>query len=169
MDILTRLKQLFCKHTFEKHYIPHGFRIVDGWMVQAYEYRCSKCGKTRVEIRMNMPRYIDADALLKELDEELDFETTMYTEEQNQYFNAGLRCAYRDVKSQPTADVVPRGEVAKVFEEIEEIITKPFTAGFDVLSPLNQALREYNNDIRKEMLYYVAQLKEKYTKGGEGE
>lgn len=67
---------------------------------------------------------------------------------------------------QPTADVVPRDEVRRIFEEIEKIINKPFTAGFDVLSPPNQALREYNNDIRKEMLYYVAQLEEEYTKGG---
>lgn len=33
MRILTKIKQLFCKHSFEKHYIPYGFRIVDGWLV----------------------------------------------------------------------------------------------------------------------------------------
>lgn len=64
-----------------------------------------------------MPRYIDADKLLEELQEEIDFKTSMYTEEQNQYFSAGLKCAYRDVKSQPTADVVPKSEV-KGGEEI---------------------------------------------------
>jgi hypothetical protein len=53
-----------------------------------------------------MSRYIDADALLAELQEEIDFKTPMYTEEQNMYFTAGLKCAYRDVKHQPTADVV---------------------------------------------------------------
>ena len=53
-----------------------------------------------------MNRYIDADALMKELQEEIDFETSMYTEEQNEYFNMGLKCAIRDVKSQPLADVV---------------------------------------------------------------
>lgn len=51
-------------------------------------------------------RYIDADKLLVELQEEIDFKTSMYTEEQNQYFSAGLKCAYRDVIAQPTADVV---------------------------------------------------------------
>lgn len=51
-------------------------------------------------------RFIDADALMKELQEEIDFETPMYTEEQNKYFTGGLRCAIRDVKEQPTADVV---------------------------------------------------------------
>lgn len=53
-----------------------------------------------------MSRYIDAGALLAELEEEIDFKTTMYTEEQNMYFSMGLKCAVRDVKSQPTADVV---------------------------------------------------------------
>ena len=47
MGISNRIKQLFCKHSFEKHYIPHGFRIEDGWMVRAYDYRCSKCGKRK--------------------------------------------------------------------------------------------------------------------------
>ena len=45
MRILTKIKQLFCKHSFEKHYIPYGFRIVDGWCVHTFEYKCLKCGK----------------------------------------------------------------------------------------------------------------------------
>ena len=52
-----------------------------------------------------MARYIDAEKLLEELQEEIEFKTTMYTEEQNKWFNIGLKCAVRDVKSQPTADV----------------------------------------------------------------
>lgn len=52
-----------------------------------------------------MSKYIDRDALLAELQEEIDFETSMYTEEQNKYFTMGLKCALRDVKSQPEADV----------------------------------------------------------------
>ena len=52
-----------------------------------------------------MARYIDADKLLSELQEELEFETPMYTEEQNECFNSGVKCAIRDVKSIPTADV----------------------------------------------------------------
>ena len=50
-------------------------------------------------------RFIDADALLEELQEELDFESLLYTKEQNEWFNKGLKCAIRDVKHQPTADV----------------------------------------------------------------
>ena len=52
-----------------------------------------------------MTEYIEREALLSELQEEIEFETSMYTEEQNKYFNMGLKCAIRDVKSQPAADV----------------------------------------------------------------
>ena len=52
-----------------------------------------------------MAEYIEREALLSELQEEIEFETSMYTEEQNKYFNMGLKCAIRDVKSQPAADV----------------------------------------------------------------
>ena len=50
MRILTKIKQLFCKHSFEKHYIPYGFRSVDGWLVPTFEYKCLKCGKTQLKI-----------------------------------------------------------------------------------------------------------------------
>lgn len=53
-----------------------------------------------------MAEYIEREALLKELQEEIDFETTMYTEEQNKWFNVGLKCAVRDVKHQPKVDLV---------------------------------------------------------------
>lgn len=53
-----------------------------------------------------MSEYIDRDALLSELKEEIEFETPMYTEEQNRYFNCGLRCAIKDVNKQPAVDVV---------------------------------------------------------------
>jgi hypothetical protein len=79
-----------------------------------------------------MARYIDADELLKELQEELDFETPMYTEEQNKYFNSGLRCAIRDVKKAPTTDVVPKSEVERLEAEIKRL-QKYNNALFDVL------------------------------------
>lgn len=53
-----------------------------------------------------MAEYIERESLLKELQEEIDFETTMYTEEQNKWFNVGLKCAVRDVKRQPKVDLV---------------------------------------------------------------
>lgn len=60
-------------------------------------------------------------------------------------------------------------EVAReIFKEIEEIIKQPHTCGFSLLAPLKQALKEYDNDRRKELLYYVAKLKNKYI-GEKGE
>ena len=53
-----------------------------------------------------MAKYIELESLVAELQQEVEFETTMYTEEQNKFFNMGLKCAIRDVKSQPIADVV---------------------------------------------------------------
>lgn len=52
-----------------------------------------------------MARYIDADKLLDELQEELEFESSMYTEEQNKYINVGLRIAIKDTRAMPAADV----------------------------------------------------------------
>ena len=53
-----------------------------------------------------MAEYIEREALLNELQEEIDFETTMYTEEQTKWFKIGLKCAVRDVKYQPKVDLV---------------------------------------------------------------
>ena len=65
-----------------------------------------------------MKEYIEREALLAELQEELDFETNMYTEEQNKWFNIGLNCAIRDVKCQPAVEVVE----VKHGKWIEELI-----------------------------------------------
>ena len=43
-----KIKQLFCKHSFEKYYVMHGFRVVDGWIERVYDYRCPKCGKQMI-------------------------------------------------------------------------------------------------------------------------
>lgn len=70
-----------------------------------------------------MARYIEADKLLEELQEEIDFESAMYTEEQNEWFKRGLKCAFKDAKNQPTADVeeVRRGEW-KLKSEIRQLL-----------------------------------------------
>lgn len=36
---------------------------------------------------------LEREALLSELIEEIEFETPMYTKEQNKWFNSGLKCA----------------------------------------------------------------------------
>ena len=53
-----------------------------------------------------MPEYIEREALLAELEDEIDFVSPFYNAEQNQYFTMGLRCAYRDAQRFPAADVV---------------------------------------------------------------
>ena len=108
--------------------------------------------------------YIERGALLEELQEEIDFESTMYTEEQNKWLRAGLSIAARDVRNQPTADVVPRDEVAKIFEEIESVL---FTVARPCPSADGTIIVKHSKDfhIRREDYYTI---KEKYTKGGEG-
>lgn len=121
-----------------------------------------------------MARYIDADELKKKLGQIGCIADDLY----GMGINRGIDRAETAIDMMPTAEVfeVERcknctsyhraAEVAmEIFEEIEKIITEPFTVGFDLLSPLNQALREYNNGVRKELLYYVAELKKKYTEG----
>lgn len=106
--------------------------------------------------------YIERGALLEELQEEIVFESAMYTEEQNKWLCTGLRIATRDVRKQPTADVVPRDEVAKIFEEIESVL---FTVASPSLSTDGTIEVKHSKDfyLRREDYYTI---KEKYTKGG---
>ena len=53
-----------------------------------------------------MAEYIEREALLAELEDEIDFVSPFYNAEQNRYFTMGLRCAYRDAQRFPVADVV---------------------------------------------------------------
>ena len=49
--------------------------------------------------------YIEREALLNELGEELQINTPMYNKEQNEFVNRGIKIAIRDIRKQPTADV----------------------------------------------------------------
>lgn len=53
-----------------------------------------------------MSRYIDAEALLKDLKEELEIDSPMLNEVENKWIDKGIRIAIKDVKRFPTADVV---------------------------------------------------------------
>lgn len=57
--------------------------------------------------------HIERGALIAELQEELKFDTPMYTDEQNEYVNRGLKIAIKDTKRIPAADVV---EVVRCIE-----------------------------------------------------
>ena len=50
--------------------------------------------------------HIERDAVVKELQEELDFESPMYTADQNKHINIGLKIALRVIRKALAADVV---------------------------------------------------------------
>ena len=53
-----------------------------------------------------MREYIERETLLNELSEELEDESPLYTKEQNELINMGLKIAMKDVKYSHAADVV---------------------------------------------------------------
>ena len=53
-----------------------------------------------------MAEYINREALIAEINEEIEYRTPMYTDEQNDYLEKGLRIARKDIKRFPAADVV---------------------------------------------------------------
>lgn len=59
-----------------------------------------------------MDEYIDREALIADIDEEIEQDSKMYTREQNYYIEKGLRIARKDIQSAPAADVaeVKHGE-----------------------------------------------------------
>ena len=105
-----------------------------------------------------MARYIDADELYKAAQKRIA--------EANEARMAVVDDEFLDLINDAfTEDVAPRAEVAKeIFEEIEKIIKCPRTVGFCMTAPsFRQAISDYNEGIRKEILYYIAELKKKYT------
>ena len=106
-------------------------------------------------------RYIDADALIEKIQE------TVCTKCGDIY--DGIKCkscgiddTLNFLEDAPTADVVPRDEVAKIFEEIESVL---FTVASPSLSTDGTIIAKHSKDfhIRREDYYTI---KEKYTKGG---
>ena len=53
-----------------------------------------------------MAEYIDREALIAEINEEIEHRTSMYTDEQNDYIEKGLRIARKDIKRFSATDVV---------------------------------------------------------------
>lgn len=106
--------------------------------------------------------YIERGALLEELQEEIDFESTMYTEEQNKWLRAGLSIAARDVRNQPTADVVPR-------EEYEALQINLKTVRYELRSlktRYEELHYKYQIAVSDGYNKLIVELKEKHTKGG---
>ena len=117
-------------------------------------------------------RLIDADALLSELQEELEFDSPMHSEEENKYINSGLRIAIKDVKYAPTIDI--KTEVAReIFAEIDNEFRKMISVAND---GVNRGIVEQNKftlivnsnavTILDTARLRIAELKNKYTKEG---
>lgn len=66
-----------------------------------------------------MAEYIEREALIKELQEEIEFDSPMHNEVENDWLTRGLKIALKDVKRFPTADVVPKSEVEKLKADVE--------------------------------------------------
>lgn len=45
-DTIAWVKRLFCRHEYEEEFLA-GFLVVDGWLIQARQLKCRKCGKTK--------------------------------------------------------------------------------------------------------------------------
>lgn len=74
--------------------------------------------------------------------------------------------AVRDV---PTADIVPRAEVATIFEEIEKIMSKEKhkneTVRQSMTEPNDRSYFEGGANAIRQASYWIAELKKKYTEG----
>ena len=128
-----------------------------------------------------MARYIDADHLLEVLNEELMYESTMFSEEQEEYIKRGIRIAINDVRRFPTEDVVPKSEVERLqgalkAEERHNELTMECAkkslanskaeVAMEIFDKVDEIAYRYLNDADYsggDMVYDLNELKKKYT------
>lgn len=114
-----------------------------------------------------MPRYIDADQLLADLQEELSYHPMIYTEEQNSWFDNGLKRVVRIVKSYQSADVVPRAEVAREIDDLRRHILLNENISIKCKRENGEQNEEYwkgkVSALRQIRAYIDSDLKNKYT------
>jgi hypothetical protein len=106
-------------------------------------------------------RYIDADALIKEIEAGQDSLKTNNDAmwEINKKYYKGLCWAHKIIDEQPTADVAPRAEVAmEIFEEIEKTVND-CVVDESLFKPAYFEFRKFNE--------HLAELKKKYTEENE--
>ena len=112
-----------------------------------------------------MARYIDADALIENV-------KRVYCTDCNNYNEIRCRACGTDdaldmIEDAPTADVVPKSEVAKIFEELYNSVASKIPTyirpvcmddlGFD------EGFRNGKTDALLDVLLIIAELKKKYT------
>ena len=88
-----------------------------------------------------MAEYIDREALIADIDEEIEHDSKMYTREQNYYIEKGLRIARKDIQSAPAADVVAvvRCKNCSYWDAVKN----PQHAGKGICCPPNRSLGGY--------------------------
>ena len=105
-----------------------------------------------------MPRYIDADTLAKQMQERCDRLRSEYGD--YDHYTSGYDDALDEVEDFPSADVVPRSDVAKIFDEFTKMLVNNHIVGYK--SHNGEWVYHFKNDL----LLELAELKKKYT--GEG-
>ena len=124
--------------------------------------------------------YIEREALLNEIQEEVDYELSVHTDNETKWMCGGLRVAMRDIRNRPTADVVPRDDVRRIFEEIEQELVAALESNYRVY---REHLEKYGDKSDLEFLCicnakintlrgiegFIEELKEKYMKGDESD
>jgi hypothetical protein len=101
-----------------------------------------------------MARYIDADRLsfyFNALAEHAEIEGLL------NMAHVHRRCLQM-IEDEPTADVVPKSEVEKIFEEIEDALSENFHADCQ----MGDVIEDYYDDNLRDA---IAELKKKYTEG----
>ena len=104
--------------------------------------------------------YIERGALLEELQEEIVFESAMYTEEQNKWLCTGLRIAARDVRKQPTADVVPRAEYEALQIELDAMrgAANSYKMHYEEAKAQVEEWKAIANDLQNQILKLIEEM-----------
>lgn len=127
-----------------------------------------------------MPRHINADNLIKHLKDEHEKCIPLNDDRQGEVaYGAmlGLKMAISYAETLSTADVVPRDEVRRIFEEIEQELVAALESNYRAY---REHLEKYGDKSDLEFLCmcnakvnalrgiegFIEELKEKYTKGG---
>lgn len=100
-----------------------------------------------------MARYIDADKLLEILNEELLYESSMFSQEQEEYLRRGLRIAINDVKRFPAVDVVPKSEV----EELTRILNS-YALQYGTVRDQQKVIDQAKTEVAREIFAEVEML-----------
>lgn len=110
-----------------------------------------------------MARYIDADALIEMLNIKAKTD-----EEIGLYNHLALTQSFITfVERQPTADVVPKSEIAKIFEELNGKVASEISPDilpiFKNVLDFDAGFRNGKTDAFLDVLALIAELKKKYT------